>query len=406
MRDRDKTTEQLISELEGMRRRAAEVEKLEFALRGTEAAYRETCGYAEGMMDTVREPLLVLDDQLKVLSAGRSFYETFKTTPGETVGKHIYDLGNGQWDIPELRTLLEDILPTGAKFDHYAVNHVFQTIGHKSMILNARRLYREGVGTQMVLLAIEDITDRKRAEDKIQALNQELKGHIAELEAVNGELKTFSYAVSHDLKAPLITIGGFSRRLLEKHADGLDEKGREYLKMIHASSTRMEKLIQDLLDFFSSGRRAVNLSPLKMDKMAEEVFNRLRELYPKREISLHVDAMPDMEGDEAMITQVLVNLLSNAVKYTRPREMADIHVGGRVEPERTIYFVKDNGIGFAAGDADKLFNAFERLPQGEEFEGTGLGLAIVKRIVERHGGAVWVEGRIDQGATFYFSIPR
>jgi signal transduction histidine kinase len=143
-----------------------------------------------------------------------------------------------------------------------------------------------------------------------------------------------------------------------------------------------------------------------MEKMVGEVFDQLKEMYPKRKIYLHVETMPDLKGDEAMITQVLVNLLSNAIKYTRPREVADIYVGGRIEVERNVYYVKDNGIGFPVEDADKLFNAFERLQRTEEFEGTGLGLAIVKRVIERHGGVVWAEGKVGEGATFNFSIPR
>ena len=213
--------------------------------------------YAESIIETVRGPLLVLDSDLRVVKANRSFYDSFKVTPEETIGNFIYDLGNRQWDIPRLRTLLEDILPKDDKLDGYEVEHEFPGIGHKYMILNARRIHQEGIGVQMVLLAIEDITERKRAEGKVQALNQELERHVTELQVVNEELKTFSYAVSHDLKAPLVTIGGFSRRLLEKYGDSLDEKGRQYLKMINTSSIQMEELIRDLLGFFSSGREVV-----------------------------------------------------------------------------------------------------------------------------------------------------
>jgi signal transduction histidine kinase len=406
MSNERKTKKQLLDELEKLRRRVAQVEKLESECRLAGAAISEARSYGEAIIETMRESLLVLDDHLAVLSASPGFYETFKATPDRTIGKSIYELGDGQWDIPQLRVLLEAILPENTKFDHYKVDHVFPAIGHKSMILNARKVLKEGIGTQMVLLAIEDITERKRAEDKVYTLNQELQNHITELQGVNEELKTFSYAVSHDLRTPLVTIGGFSRRLLEKYTDSLDEKGLTYLKMINASITRMEQLIEDLLDFFSSGRKQAQLSPLEIGKMAQEVFDRLRETYLKREVRLNVEAMPDVKGDEAMIMQVLVNLLTNAIKFTRPRETAVIHVGGWSEAERNVYYVKDNGIGFPADHADKLFGPFERLRQSEEFEGTGLGLAIVKRIIERHNGLVWAEGKVDEGAAFYFSIPR
>jgi len=369
----------------------------------SEDAARE---YAENIINTVREPLIALDHDLRVVTASRSFYKVFKVTPEETVGQLMYDLGNKQWDIPKLRELLETILPQKATFDDYEVEHDFADIGRRVMLLNARQIQRTSGKERIILLAIEDITERKLAEGEVQALNQELEQHITELQVVNEELKTFSYAVSHDLKAPLVTIGGFSRRLLEKYGDSLDEKGQQYLKMINTSSIRMEELIRGLLSFFSSGREAVNFSSLKMEKMVWEVFNQLKGMCQNRTIRLHVETMPDLKGDEAMITQVIVNLLSNAIKYTRPREIAVIYVGGWTEAERNIYYVKDNGIGFLIEDADKLFNAFERLQRTEEFEGTGLGLAIVKRVIERHGGVVWAEGKIGEGATFNFTIPR
>jgi len=393
VRNQDKTKEHRVAE------------KCETQHKQKERKILEALKYAEAIIETVHEPLLVLDSDLRVVKVNRSFYDSFKVTPEETIGNFIYDLGNRQWDIPALRTLLEDILPKNNKFDRYEVEHEFSNIGYKFMILNARRVYQKGIGAQMILLAIEDITERKRAENKVRALNQELERDVAELQVVNEELKMFSYAVSHDLKAPLITVGGFSRRLLEKYGDSLNEKGRQYLKIINASSMKMEELIRDLLDFFSSGREAVKLSSLNMEKMMRGVFDQLQKMYPKRNIHLHVETMPDVKGDKAMIRQVLVNLLGNAVKYTRPREIADIYVGGWSETERNVYYVKDNGIGFPMEHADKLFNAFERLQRTEDFEGTGLGLAIVKRIIERHGGEVWAEGKINEGATFSFAIP-
>ena len=406
MEDDNKTREQLVIKLTELRSQNAAQKKSITVSISAELATEEARRYAESIVETVRKPLLVLDADLKIISANRNFYRTFKVTPGETIGSFIYDLGNKQWDIPKLRELLETILPQKATFDDYEVEHDFADIGRRVMLLNARQIQRVWGKERIILLAIEDITEQKRAEGKVQALNQELEQHITELQVVNEELKTFSYAVSHDLKAPLVTIGGFSRRLLEKYGDSLDEKGQQYLKMINTSSIRMEELIRGLLSFFSSGREAVNFSSLKMEKIVWEVFNQLKGMCPKRTIHLHVETMPDLKGDEAMITQVLVNLLSNAIKYTRPREIAVIYVGGWTEAERNVYYVKDNGIGFLIEDADKLFNAFERLQQTEEFEGTGLGLAIVKRVIERHGGLVWAEGKTGEGATFNFTIPK
>ena len=366
MSDQGKTKEHRLAE-----KCVAELEGSEARHKQKEKKMLKALKYAESIIETVREPLLVLDSDLKVVQVNRSFYDSFKVTPEETIGKFVYDLGNRQWDIPGLRTLLEDILPKDNQFDGYGVEHEFSNIGYRSMILNARRIYQEGVGAQMVLLAIEDITERKRAEGKVQALNQELERHITELQIVNEELKTFSYAVSHDLKAPLITIGGFSRKLLEKYGDSLDEKGQQYLRIINTSSMKMEELIRDLLDFFSSGREPVNLSSLKVEKMVREVFDQLQKMYPKRTIHLHVETMPDAKGDEAMITQVLVNLLSNAIKYTRPREITDIRVGGWSEAERNVYYVKDNGIGFPMEYADKLLVLLNDLNEQRSLRGPG-----------------------------------
>jgi PAS domain S-box-containing protein len=254
--------------------------------------------------------------------------------------------------------------------------------------------------------SVRDITDRKQAEEKIRELNQELGQRVWELKATNEGLKTFTYSLSHDLRTPLVAIRGFSRRLLEKCALHLDEKGQRYLKIINANSIQMEALIDDLRAFLGLGNKIMKASHVKMGDAVEGIFHQLRALHPDRRIQLNIKTLPDMKGDEAMIRGVLTNLLDNAVKYSRPREITVIEVAGWMEKERTVYYVKDNGIGFPMEQANKLFEPFERLHATEGIEGTGLGLAIVKRIIHRHGGDVWAEARVDEGATFYFSVPR
>jgi PAS domain S-box-containing protein len=251
-----------------------------------------------------------------------------------------------------------------------------------------------------------EIAEHKRAEEMIQILNQQLEQRIMELNVINGELKTFGYSISHDLRTPLVAIGGFSRRLLKKYAGLLDEKGQQYIKIINENSMQMEELINDLLAFFRVGSRAIRQSHINVNAMVQEIFEQLKIIHPDRIIEWNIKTLPDVKGDKTMIRQVLTNILSNAVKYSMPREITVIEVAGRSEEDENIYSVKDNGIGFPMEHANKLFEVFERLHVAEEFEGTGLGLAIVKHVIKRHGGRVWAEGKPDEGATFYFSIPR
>jgi len=255
--------------------------------------------------------------------------------------------------------------------------------------------------------SVRDITDRKLAEEKIQILHKELEQRVMELKAANKDLKTFSYSLSHDLMTALVAIGGFSRRLLEKYASHLDEKGQQYVRRINRSSIQMTELLADLLTFFSFGPKKMEFSRVTMDEIVREVFEELKEIHSEQNIEWNIETpLPDARGDKRMVKQVFANLLSNAIKYSRPRETSVIEVGGWAEKEKNVYYVKDNGIGFPVEDADRIFEVFERLHPSEEFEGTGVGLAIVKRVIDRHGGEVWAQSKVDGGTTFYFSIPK
>ena len=253
---------------------------------------------------------------------------------------------------------------------------------------------------------IRDITECRAAEQEIKKLNDHLKRRTMAIEAANKELEAFSYSVSHDLRTPLIAIGGFSRLLLEKYAPSFDGKGQEFLNKIYSNSKQMLQLIDDLLAFSRLGHQEIKTLNIDMGQMATTVFEELRLLDPVHSLQLKVQSLPSARGDPAMIRQVFANLLSNAMKFTRPMETGIIEVGGTVQESHNIYYVKDNGIGFDMKHATKLFSVFERLHGTDEFEGTGIGLAIVQRIIHRHGGWVWAEGRVNGGATFYFTLPR
>lgn len=255
-----------------------------------------------------------------------------------------------------------------------------------------------------LICTLQDVTERRLADQEIHSLNRALEGHVADLAAVNKDLEAFSYSVSHDLRAPLRAIGGYSKMFMDDFSETLTAGGRRYLDVIVESTLRMGRLIDDLLSFSQLGRRPIKASTIDLEMLTREIIAELQDSNQDRQLDVRVTSLPQAVGDSAMVRQVLMNLLANAVKYTRGRERAVIEIGATTMGEETIYSVKDNGVGFDMLYARKLFGVFQRLHSSEEFEGTGVGLALVQRIVQRHGGRVWGEGKVDGGATFYFTL--
>jgi signal transduction histidine kinase len=356
---------------------------------------------AEEIVDTVREPMLVLANDLRVRQANTSFYRHFQVDPKETVGKMVYDLGNCQWSIPGLRELLEKVLPEHKSFDDFEVQHTFEHIGQRTLLLNARHIEDQ----QLILLAMEDITGRKQREMEIERVNAELGARTVELEDANRELEAFNYTVAHDLRNPLTAINATCQAIQALCGDMLDEQCKRYLQQAYEGTLRMNRLIEALLQFAHLARIEPKREKVELSSLALEVARELKLSGPQRRVAFRVADGVVVDGDANLLRVVLDNLLGNAWKYTGGREEAVIEFGMIEIEGESACFIRDNGAGFDMKDAEKLFLPFQRLPGAEEFRGFGIGLTTVARIIHRHGGRIWAEGEPDRGATFFFTLP-
>lgn len=321
-------------------------------------------------------------------------------------------LGRPVWDIvhPDghevIRARLMSILETGRPTR--PLEHVMVRLDGAPANVETSAVLCEYEGRRGVQVIVHDVTERQRANDEINRLNASLEKRVeertAELQAANEDLESFTYSVSHDLRAPLRAMSGLSRVLLEDHQDSLPEEARRYLSMVCDNATQMGALIDDLLALSRLGRQSMTIDDVSMTALAREAADIVSRAEPGRDVTLTIADMPEARGDAALLKQVYLNLMSNAYKYSRPRCPARIEAGSMDVDGETVFFVRDNGVGFDMRYVDKVFGVFQRLHRADEFEGTGVGLAIVRRIIERHGGRVWIESALDQGTTVYFTL--
>jgi signal transduction histidine kinase len=255
-----------------------------------------------------------------------------------------------------------------------------------------------------------EIVHRKQAEEEVHKLNAELERRVhertAELESANRELESFSYSVSHDLRAPLRAINGYTHIVKSEHSESLPPEGRQYLEQIIRSNERVNQLIEGLLDFSRTARRNLQKQSVDPRSLVETVIETLAPETENRKIDWRISALPEVQADPILLRQVFANLIGNGIKYTSKQDEAQIEIGSLHQEGQDVFYIRDNGVGFDMNNADKLFGIFQRLHDDDEFEGTGIGLATVQRIILRHNGRIWAEAEPDKGATFYFTVGR
>jgi len=356
------------------------------------------------LLNLTHDTIIVRDMGFMITYWNRGAQELYGWAPEEALGKPSDELLHSSFP-GSVAAVREELLRTG-RWEGEVTR--IKADGNDVVVASRWSLQRDERQRAVAIMETSnDITDHKRREDQIYSLNQELAKRSTELEAINKELEAFAYSVSHDLRAPLRHMAGYTELLQKRASSVLDEKGHRYMAMMLESAKRMGSLIDDLLAFSRIGRAETRKTLVSLDQLVKEAIAEIRLETGGRKIAWKIGALPEFVGDRSMLRLLLVNLVSNAVKFTRTRPLAEIEIGsGGGQPGEVVVFIRDNGVGFDMKYVDKLFGVFQRLHSSDAFEGTGIGLATVQRIIHRHGGRVWAESILDRGTTFYFAVPK
>ena len=363
------------------------------------------------LLDATRDGVFIFDaHSLRFTYVNQGAVDQVGYSREELLGMTPVDL-KPEFDEAQFRQMIAPLINGSSRANTFATIHRRKDGVAVPVEINLQCVAGEG-GDSLFVSVVRDVTDRKQAESQIHKLNAELEERVqqrtAQLNVANKELEAFSYSVSHDLRAPLRAIDGFSRILMEDHAAQMPEEALHYLQLVRNNTKQMGHLVDDLLAFSRLGRQRVKRETVAIGRIVQQCLDELKGTLGGRRVEFTLGELPACKADPALLKQVWFNLLANAVKYSGNRPEARIEIGCRSDGNgfaEQVYFVKDNGVGFDMRYAHKLFGVFQRLHRAEDYEGTGVGLAIVQRIIHRHGGRVWAEAVVDQGATFFFSLP-
>lgn len=401
---------------------------------------QESYNYSETIINTIHEPLLILNEKLQVKSANKSFYKKFHTTKEATENKLIFELGNRQWKIPDLTKLLNDVKTSNKDFDNFEITHVFPGIGEKTMLLNAQKIVQRNHKEQLILLAINDITERARTykkekellnqdillhkrdkvelEKAVKRRTRQLEQYNKDLENANRELTTFTYVSSHDLQEPLRKIQTFATCILLEEEKNLTPTGQGYFSRLREIAQRMQALIEDLLKYSRAKNGTANLEETDLNQLLTDVVGDFEDRLKEKKGKIMFRQLHHAKIIRFQFRQVLQNLISNSLKFSKPEVSPVITIRSKIVTKDKIIHKKlseakkylhiiyiDNGIGFDPQYKERIFEVFQRLHSFDEYNGTGIGLAICKRIVENHKGVITANSKLNKGARFDIYIP-
>jgi two-component system CheB/CheR fusion protein len=409
----------------------------------------ESYNYSEAILATIHEPMVILDKNLRVKSANKSFYEKFHLNEKTTEGVLLHELGNKQWNIPKLHKLIEGIYSKGKEFENFEVKLQFPKIGERVMLLNAKRIIQNSHNEHLILLAMQDVTERiiillkekekellkkniqkiKTDKAKLEKLVKErtkeieqssisLENKNQELEKINQELNSFTYIASHDLQEPLRKIQVLASYVLEKEEKNLSDKGKDYFRRMQLAARRMQVLIEDLLAYSHTKNGKIVFKKTDINKVLIEVKDEFKEELHAKNAKIKAQELPVLNVIPFQFHQLIHNLVSNALKFSDPLKplkiniKSEIAIGVKFKNEKLLpqkkychISISDNGIGFDPQFNDRIFEVFQRLHGKDEYKGTGIGLAICKKIVENHHGLITASGKLKHGSTFNIYLP-